>query len=174
MNRQRLHRSVASGVALAIFVAAWVVFAPSQLGGQATYVVVNGNSMEPGFHKGDLVVVRKDHSYGVGDIVTYRHPDIGYVIHRIVGREGGTYLFQGDNNSYVDGYHPEAGELVGREWFFVPNVGGWMRQLRRPWPLALLTTVAIVGIGGGAFAPSQRRRRGASLLTNQSAMEARP
>ncbi len=173
MDRRKLHRSIAGGIALAVFLAAWVAFAPSQLGGQSTYVVVNGNSMEPAFHKGDLVVVREAHNYGPGDVVTYRHPDIGFVIHRIVGRDGGTYLFQGDNNSYVDGYQPDAGELVGRQWFFIPNVGGWMRQLRRPWPLALLTTVAIVGIGGGAFAPDIRRRRGASLLTHQPAMEAR-
>ncbi len=67
--------------------AVWVLFAPAQIGGRASYVIVNGNSMEPVYHRGDLVVVSTAQRYGIGDIITYRHPDIGQIIHRIVEEE---------------------------------------------------------------------------------------
>jgi hypothetical protein len=31
--------------------AIWIAFAPLNIGGQASYIMVNGNSMEPGFHR---------------------------------------------------------------------------------------------------------------------------
>ena len=43
----------------AVLAAIWIAFAPAQLGGQVSYVLVNGTSMEPGFHTGDLVLVRQ-------------------------------------------------------------------------------------------------------------------
>ncbi|MBI2332579.1 MAG: S24 family peptidase, partial [Chloroflexi bacterium] len=47
----------------------WFIFAPVQLGGPLTYVIVNGNSMEPGYLLGDLVLVREEAAYGLGDAV---------------------------------------------------------------------------------------------------------
>ncbi len=41
-------------------------FAPAKLGGAAGYVLVNGISMEPRFHTGDLVIVRQADRYQVG------------------------------------------------------------------------------------------------------------
>ena len=43
-------------VLLVIF---WLVFAPTSLGGRAAYVIVSGISMEPLYHRGDLVVLRQ-------------------------------------------------------------------------------------------------------------------
>ena len=48
MNSPRRYvRSFASAIALALVTAAWVMFAPIQVGGQAAYAIVSGNSMEP-------------------------------------------------------------------------------------------------------------------------------
>jgi signal peptidase I len=55
---------------------AWIIFAPIQFGGQVAYVIVNGNSMQPLYLQGDLVIVHRAAVYQVGDIVTYHHPDI--------------------------------------------------------------------------------------------------
>ena len=80
----------------------WIAFAPVRIGGQASYVMVNGMSMEPGYHTGDLVIVRKAQTYQVGDVVTYRDAEMGaYVIHRIIGIEQGQFILKGDNNSWV-------------------------------------------------------------------------
>src|SRR5437870_3782053 len=72
-----------SGALLTLVLAVWVIAAPAQLGGLASYVVVTGNSMEPNLHDGDLAIVRLSDRYLPRDIVAYRHPDIGAVIHRI-------------------------------------------------------------------------------------------
>jgi len=37
--------------------------------GQAAYVIVTGNSMEPGFHLGDLAIVRRASIYQIGGIL---------------------------------------------------------------------------------------------------------
>ena len=51
----------------------WYFFAPPALGGSTTYVFTDGVSMEPRFHTGDLVLVRSQSSYHVGEIVAYRN-----------------------------------------------------------------------------------------------------
>jgi signal peptidase I len=53
----------------ALVAAAW--FLPASVGATASYVVTHGISMEPGFHAGDLAVVRKAGNYRVGDVVAY-------------------------------------------------------------------------------------------------------
>ena len=60
---------------VAIMVAIWVSLAPVQVGGQATYVIVAGQSMEPNLHYGDLVIVHRASRYQVGDVVVYQNAD---------------------------------------------------------------------------------------------------
>ena len=55
------HVQVVLGLAAAA--AAWFLLAPAQLGGSASYVVVEGASMAPGLERGDLVIVRKAAAY---------------------------------------------------------------------------------------------------------------
>ena len=54
-------------VSIAALLLFWVTFLPAQLGGWVTYVIVDGISMEPGFVFGDLVLVRTQTDYEVGD-----------------------------------------------------------------------------------------------------------
>jgi signal peptidase len=126
-------------------VAVWIAFAPTRIGGQASYVMVNGISMEPNYHTGDLVIVRKAQAYQVGDVVTYRDAEMGaYVIHRIIGIEQGRYILQGDNNSWIDAYHPTHDEIAGRQWVHALQLGKAMQWLRTPIHMAL----SIVLLGG--------------------------
>lgn len=150
--RRRLVASLSSAATALLVLVAWVLFAPPQLGGQTSYVIVDGNSMEPGMHRGDLAIVRKGDAYATGDVVTYRHPQIGPVIHRVIGRDGARYVFKGDHNSFIDGYHPTQDELIGELWLHVPNVGSWLRRFHSPVYLAALLCIAFIGIGGGKAA----------------------
>ncbi len=122
----------------------WIVFAPAKIGGQASYVMVNGISMEPGYHSGDLVIVRKAATYQVGDVVTYRDAEMGaFVIHRIIGIDQSQYVLKGDNNSWIDAYHPTHAEIAGKQWIYAPRVGRAMQWLRRPINLSL--TIILLG-----------------------------
>jgi signal peptidase I len=123
----------------------WIVFAPTKIGGQASYVMVNGISMEPKYHTGDLIIVRKARTYQVGDVVTYRDPQMNaYVIHRIVVAEpGGTFTIKGDNNTWLDAYHPAASEIIGKQWIYVPKLALAVRWFRTPINMSL--TVVLLG-----------------------------
>ncbi len=118
----------------------WSGFAPTALGGNVTYIILTGNSMAPDFYRDDLVLVRSQAYYRLGERVAYRHPDIGLVFHRITGLdESGRFILQGDNNTWQDSYHPLAEDIVGRFWLRIPRVGGWLRVMRSPVWMAVLS-----------------------------------
>lgn len=164
-----------SGISMAaLLVAAWVAFAPAQVGGRASYVIVNGNSMEPKLHKGDLVITRETEDYGVGDIAAYRHPEIGPVIHRVFERDGERFVFKGDNNSWLDSYKPSGSEFIGKAWIEVPSAGGLFGRLRSPGGMAALAGMMGV-IAMTTVARDKRKQTGSARPpASRSAGPARP
>jgi len=114
------------------------------LGGQAAYVIINGNSMEPLYHTGDLVILRRTDQAEVGEVFAYHYPDLGPVIHRIVEIKDEHYVFQGDNNDWLDGYQPTYEELIGKAWLHIPEAGKTVAWLREPLNIALIAIL----IGG--------------------------
>jgi signal peptidase I, bacterial type/signal peptidase I, archaeal type len=146
MLRSGSHSKIISTIVLIVgLLTIWIAFAPTNLGGQVAYVLINGNSMEPGFHDGDLALVRKASSYQVGDIVTYRDNEMqAYVIHRIVGQVQDRFVMKGDNNSWIDGTKPTADEIVGKLWLHIPKMGEAAEWVRVPLHAAL----AVVLLGG--------------------------
>jgi signal peptidase I len=150
-------------VALVAVAGLWYELAPAKLGGSHEYAVVDGISMNPKLHSGDLVLMHPSASYEVGDVVGYHNLQLGrLVLHRIVGKTGDRYVFKGDNNSFLDSYHPTQDEFVGRLWIHVPKLGGFFTWLHAPHHAAI--TVAIVAFlllasGGAGVARHRRRRR---------------
>ena len=142
-------------------IAMWIVFAPTRIGGRASYVIINGNSMEPGFHRGDLVIVQTASNYEVGDIVTYSDAKMGaYVIHRIIETKQDYFILKGDNNSWIDAYHPTRNEIVGKLWIHIPKLGKTMEWLRVPINMAL--TIGMFGgvlMAGKKTQPNQHGKR---------------
>jgi len=146
VSYRRWSLSFFSGCLLVLLAAVWDNFAPLQLGGQAAYVIINGNSMEPGFHSGDLVIVQPASSYNIGDEVAYRDADLGkYVFHRIVGQDLERYVLKGDHNSWIDSYHPTNAEVVGKLWIHQPGLGKVIEWLRTP------IVLAVIAGGSGAI-----------------------
>ena len=122
----------------------WMILAPTQLGGSVTYVIVDGNSMEPGFHLGDLLLVRTEPIYRVGDAVTYQNAELGrFVFHRIIGTELDRFIIKGDNNSWVDSYNPNQDEIIGKLWAHIPKLGKAIEWIRVPINLAI--TMGLLG-----------------------------
>jgi signal peptidase I len=127
-------------------VSIWILFAPEPFGGLASYVIVAGASMEPGMHFGDLVIIHKAQVYEVGDVVTYQHPVAGPIIHRIIDRVGDQYVFQGDNNDWVDSYQPTQEEFIGKLWLHIPKVGQYLTKIRSPLFLSIFSILIAIGI----------------------------
>lgn len=160
-GRGRTRRLVAALAAVAGLGAFWLFLAPVELGGSTDYVATYGVSMEPRFHTGDLAVVRAHSSYQVGQVVAYDNLELGRVVlHRIIGRIGDRYVFKGDNNDFVDPFHPTRSELIGQLWFRVPRGGLVLSWLRAPGHAAVVSGLAVLFVlllGGGSA--SRRRRR---------------
>jgi len=149
-------RVALSAIALVAAGLFWLNFAPTRLGGDSIYVVTSGISMEPRFHTGDLAVLRPASTYKIGEIVGYKSPRIGIVMHRIIGEERGHFLMKGDNNNFVDEYHPAPSDVVGRLWLHVPKAGGYINNKRgRDTTLA----IAAMTMGGIIGVPAERERR---------------
>lgn len=160
MRTPHARKLVSIGLGLIVLGCLWFFFAPATLGGSSNYVVTDGISMEPRFHTGDLVVVRSQSSYHVGEIVAY-HSKMFHtvVLHRIIARDGARYVFKGDNNNFIDFEHPAASQLVGALWLHLPGVGGDLHSLRSPALVAMLLVLGTMLLGGAAFTKRRRRRR---------------
>ena len=159
----KIQTIVVGVLALAIAAVAWIFFAPTQLGGSTSYMIIRGVSMHPSIHGGDLVIVRRQSDYRIGEVVAYRDTlDKQTVLHRIVGRDGSKYVFQGDNrqtNKSPDAFHPTKAQLVGRKWLLIPYAGRVLEWVQVPTNAALLAIGAVVLAAGGGAAGQRKRRR---------------
>jgi signal peptidase I len=147
-------------VTLAVAACAWWLLAPVQVGGQTGYATVNGTSMQPGLESGDLVLVRRTSSYGVGDAVLFRSETLGgrHVLHRIVDTENGRFVTRGDNRRRNDPDRTAPRDVVGRIWLTVPGAGAWVGWLARPLLLATFLFVLVFAVLAGGREVSRRRR----------------
>jgi signal peptidase I len=156
---RRRFQALATAFWITLLVAVWINFAPVQAGGQASYVIVAGQSMEPGMHLGDLVIVHEAANYQTGDVVAYQNADIDrYVIHRIVDVKRGRYRLKGDNNSWIDSYEPTNHEVLGKLWVHLPRIGIYMQKLREPIFMALFAGLIGSMAAGTLFVSKQREK----------------
>jgi signal peptidase I len=175
LERRRSARRIAAAAAAAITIlGAWLLLAPPKLGGQFSYAVVSGTSMEPSLRHGDLVLLRAHPTYRVGEVVAYRNAQLGrIVLHRIIGRSGPYYIFKGDNNGFVDPDRPTGSDLIGRRWLTVPMAGNVVVWLRTP-AIAALTTCALLLLFLGWGAVARRRRRTSTRSLSRPPARVRP
>lgn len=94
--------------------------------------------MEPYLENGDLAILYPGQAYQTGEVVLYRHPDLGPVIHRISAVQGDRYILQGDHNEWVDSYQPTRTEVEGKLWLHVPRMGIVIQLFRTPLGAAIL------------------------------------
>jgi hypothetical protein len=120
--------------------------------------------MEPRFRTGDLAVVRRAGRYEVGDVVAYHSTVLHTVVmHRIIARQGSRYVFQGDNNDFIDPSPPRSSDLIGKLWLRVPKVGRLSDKLHTPAITAAFsgTAFAMLLLLGNGRRRRRRDRRGA-------------
>lgn len=138
-------RRVLGGVLLTVIAGIVAYFTwPSSLGGCTTLTIVNGHSMEPTYHTDDIVVSRCG-APQVGDVAVYATEGTGWarIVHRVIGGDGESgWEFQGDNNDWVDDFHPTDDEIVGVVVLHVPKVGKVAKAASSPLVWASLFTLA--------------------------------
>ena len=171
---RRRFQSFITAFWITILAALWINFAPIQAGGQAAYVIVAGQSMEPGMHLGDLVIVHEAAGYQTGDVVAYQNADIDrFVIHRIIDIKRGRYRLKGDNNSWIDGYEPTDNEVLGKLWIHLPRIGIYIQKLREPIFMALFAGLIGSMVAGTLFVSKQREKNIMEENSNKSELNLR-
>ena len=160
----------AAGIAIAIVACLfWAQYLrPQSLGGNTAYVLVSGQSMEPRYHTGDLVLVEKHASYHAGELIAYRVPKGdpmagAQVIHRIIGgdaRHG--FVVRGDNRTAPDVWRPKAQDIVGAKALRLPDAIVILQYLRAPIFLGLLAAafVFVHVLASGRREPESERSDG--------------
>jgi signal peptidase I len=129
---------------------AWLVW-PAALGGSTSLVVVAGASMEPTYHTGDVLIVKR-RAPSVGDVIVFTMPKRdGQIVHRVLERrDDGTMLVQGDNRSTPDLPLPTDADVVGVVRALIPQ--GWI-------VVKLLTSPLVLGVGAGSVVLARAVRR---------------
>lgn len=125
-----------------VIAGSWWVW-PTRLGGATTLAVVQGNSMEPTYHSGDVLIARAQSDYKPGTIVVFKVKLPGHdnptalVVHRLtaIGPDG-SLTTQGDNRSVADGFTVTTADIVGRPVARIPHGGSILYLLSQWWLLA--------------------------------------
>lgn len=158
---RHLTRYVPLVFGLLLFAGWFVCLRPSALGGPVTYTMVSGTSMQPRLQGGDLLVMREQDAYRVGDIVSYHIPqgqpgEGNAVVHRLKGGNGAEgFITKGDNVARIDPWKPRDADIIGKLALQIPKVGFTLMLLHSP--------LAIGTLAGGvtAFMVMKRPERSA-------------
>ena len=96
-----------------------------------SWAVVISGSMEPEIRVDDLVVVHKEDSYAVGDVITFQSGS-SVVTHRIAAQTPKGYITRGDANNTDDLSPVPQSSVIGKVAYVVPGVGLLIQYLRTP------------------------------------------
>lgn len=83
------------------------------IGGFSTLIVSSG-SMNPELQIGDIIIIKKCNDYNVNDIVTYSVNDDYLVTHRIIEKDGTTFVTKGDSNNVEDNENVSIENIKGK------------------------------------------------------------
>lgn len=151
-------------ITVGILVVWWVTLAPTLIGGPATFVLVEGHSMEPMFHIGDLAVTRREPTYNVGDVIVMKvqqGPRNGLIIHRLNSGSANTeWRTKGDNNPVPDAFTITNAQIQGKYLFSVPGFGGALKWVSDNF-LGFGAVCAALGLA--LYAPWRRRKLAPAL-----------
>lgn len=115
--------------------------------------VVETGSMEPEVGAGDLIFIREQEQYSVGDVITFFDSSRGeYVTHRVILVNENGYTTKGDANNVQDPFTVPQDAVVGKVVGVWRGVGKIIAFLQTPAGMfvLILTAAAVWGITKGA------------------------
>lgn len=80
---------------------------------------------------GSLLLIHREKSYEVGEIVTYEDEHGSLVTHRLTSVKNGEAVTKGDANNVEDERFPES-KICGKVRAVLPRVGGMILWLKTP------------------------------------------
>lgn len=115
--------------------------------------VVSG-SMQPTIQIGDIIIIKKEDNYKVGDIVTYREKNGTLITHRIIKINESTVVTKGDYNNTEDSEISVA-SIQGKVIFKFHDI---FRYLNFKIILIILTVIFVIGFIVTLLVPDKERR----------------
>ena len=82
-------------------------------------LTVSSNSMMPVFQKGDLIIIKEEKEYKVGDIVTFKDSSGNLVTHRIIEKCENAFYTKGDNNNTKDEEKIDNFQIIGKVVYLI-------------------------------------------------------
>ena len=113
--------------------------------------ITETGSMEPNMPQGSLVVIVKDNSYEIDDIVAFRKDGESiHTVHRIVDISGDTVTTCGDANNGSCDDPITTNDIKGKVAFNIPKLGFALKKaanfIKQPITLIVLFLVITVGL----------------------------
>ena len=106
--------------------------------------VVLSGSMEPAIMTDDLILVKAEDSYGLGDVVVFQSGRM-LIVHRLVAMDGETAITRGDANN-VDDAAIHISQIKGKVIAQIPHVGKVIRILKTPVATVLMIGAAVLSV----------------------------
>lgn len=101
-----------------------------------TVFQIASNSMAPEITTNDLILVKVTKDVSENDIITYDDGE-SLVTHRLISKNGNTYITKGDANNDADGSIAET-QIIGKVIKILPNFGVWYKVITTPKIIALI------------------------------------
>ncbi len=101
-------------------------------------------SMEPAINSGDLVIIKEQKEYEVGDVVTYRDKRESLITHRIVEIKDNRYYFKGDKNNAKDSDGVTINKIEGKYVNKIAKLGSICLFLKSIYGIIMLLSIGIL------------------------------
>lgn len=91
---------------------------------------VSTGSMAPFINENDLIIIKDNNNYQVGDVITYKEND-SFVTHRIISIDDDNIITKGDANNAVDKVISKS-SVIGMLIKVIPKAGIWQKVFTTP------------------------------------------
>ena len=88
-----------------------------------TSFINTGSSMLPYINVGDLVIVKKEDSYNIDDVISFKTNENFVNTHRVISIKSGYYKTKGDSNKFNDGEEIDKSRVFGKVVLVISNFG---------------------------------------------------
>ena len=148
--------SVIIGINVYQFNAKFVLNEPlAKMNGYAVVNIVSG-SMEPAFTVNDLLIIKEQDNYNVGDMITFTEGK-ALITHRIVRIDSDRIITKGDNNNTEDP-GVTLDKIQGKVVKIIPGAGKIISALQNPF-VFLFIILIVVGILKLSYSIEKKKER---------------
>lgn len=124
-----------------------------------SWAVVISGSMEPEIRLDDMVIVHRQETYTVGDVITYESGN-AVVTHRIIAETADGYTTKGDANNTADDHPVSKDAVLGKVVGVIPGIGLLIQYMRSPLGMTCMVLIGFLLIEMPYLLEKRNHRKG--------------